>query len=50
MDLFVHGKVLEELGIAVNVSRETQSMILTMKEAPIDPTIEANEHGSLPSN
>ncbi|CAJ0550352.1 Ff.00g102820.m01.CDS01 [Fusarium sp. VM40] len=50
MDLFVHGKVLEELGIAVNVSRETQSMIKRMKEAPIDPSIEANDHGSLPSN
>ncbi|SCV44096.1 uncharacterized protein FFB14_08157 [Fusarium fujikuroi] len=45
MDLFVHGQSLEELGIAVNLSRDVGSMIGPMAEAPFDPDIEGMEHG-----
>ncbi|KAM0558472.1 hypothetical protein ACHAPJ_004663 [Fusarium lateritium] len=47
MDDFVHGKRLEELGIAVNISRNRGSMINTLDEPPFDPDIEAEEHGNL---
>ncbi|KAG5765913.1 hypothetical protein H9Q72_006037 [Fusarium xylarioides] len=45
MDLFVHGKSLEELGIAVNLSRDVGSMIGPMEKPPFDPDIEGMEHG-----
>lgn len=45
MDLFVHGESLEELGIAVNLSRDVGSMIGPMAEPPFDPDIEGMEHG-----
>ncbi|QGI86651.1 unnamed protein product [Fusarium fujikuroi] len=45
MDLFVHGQSLEELGIAVNLSRDMGSMIGPLEEAPFDPDIEGMEHG-----
>ncbi|KAF5976894.1 hypothetical protein FCOIX_6864 [Fusarium coicis] len=45
MDLFVHGKSLEELGIAVNLSRDLGSMISPMEDPPFDPDIEGMEHG-----
>ncbi|RKK84664.1 hypothetical protein BFJ69_g1940 [Fusarium oxysporum] len=44
MDLFVHGESLEELGIAVNLSRDMGSMIGPMVEPPFDPDIEGMEH------
>ncbi|KAF4431038.1 hypothetical protein FACUT_8711 [Fusarium acutatum] len=40
MDEFVHGKSLEELGIAVNLSRDVGSMIGPMEKPPFDPDIE----------
>ncbi|EXL55375.1 hypothetical protein FOCG_05989 [Fusarium oxysporum f. sp. radicis-lycopersici 26381] len=45
MDLFVHGESLEELGIAVNLSRDVGSMIGPMEKPPFDPEIEGMDHG-----
>ncbi|KAM0361295.1 hypothetical protein ACHAP4_001759 [Fusarium culmorum] len=46
-DLFVHSQPLEELGIAVNISRDSFSQIKTCKVDPIELDIEGEEHGSL---
>ncbi|KAJ4050593.1 hypothetical protein NW761_005388 [Fusarium oxysporum] len=47
MDSFVQGKPLEELGIAVNISRNEGSLIRTMEEPPFNPDIENEEHAEL---
>ncbi|KAL5586112.1 hypothetical protein FOBRF1_015982 [Fusarium oxysporum] len=46
-DSFVHGQPLEELGIAVNVSRNEGSLVKTMEEPPFNPDIENEEHAEL---
>ncbi|KAM0478071.1 hypothetical protein ACHAP7_006266 [Fusarium lateritium] len=46
-DQFVHGKPLEELGVAVNISRDQFSQIKRLNSAPIELDIERDEHGSL---
>lgn len=47
MDSFVQGQPLEELGIAVNMSRNEGSLIRTMEEPPFHPDIENEEHAEL---
>ncbi|KAI1064445.1 hypothetical protein LB506_007893, partial [Fusarium annulatum] len=44
---FVHGQPLEELGIAVNISRNEGSLIRVMEEPPFNPDIENEEHADL---
>ncbi|KAG5802342.1 hypothetical protein H9Q74_013058 [Fusarium xylarioides] len=47
MDSFVQGQPLEELGIAVNMSRNEGSLIRTMEVPPFNPDIENEEHAEL---
>jgi hypothetical protein len=47
MDSFVHGKPLDELDIAVNISRNEGALVRTMEEPPFNPDIENEEHAEL---
>ncbi|KAM0080873.1 hypothetical protein ACKRZS_006964 [Fusarium odoratissimum] len=47
MDSFVHGKPLDELDIAVNISRNGGALVRTMEEPPFNPDIENEEHAEL---